>query len=155
MLPNIYSYVQEKYWSVGLFSYFKISNWLFIALGLPSIALSIYGVMVLYDTQWSMSKKGLYLSYTLLLLTTIAFTNIQSSTRFFSTHPFFYYSLAFLGLKHRAVRIWTIFYCLLGMFLYPAGFPWTWYQSPFIIIIFYQKDPINPRNAPFLLCQLL
>ena len=38
---NIYSYVQDNYWNVGFLTYFKLSNIVFILIGLPSIILSI------------------------------------------------------------------------------------------------------------------
>lgn len=123
--PNIYSYVQEKYWNVGLFNYFQRSNSIFILIGLPAILLSIYGIISQYNSKWGLTQLGIYMSFIILVLTTITMTNLQSSTRFFSTHPFFYFILAKLAQKTRIVRIWVIFYYLLGIFLYTVGFPWT------------------------------
>jgi Gpi18-like mannosyltransferase len=123
-LPNIYSYIQQKYWNVGLLHYFTLSNWIFIAIGTPAIILSLYGAATLYRPAWCVQAKGLYLSFLILLVMTVCFTNVQSSTRFFSTHPVFYYILAVLW-QWRGVRVWIIFYCLGGMFLFTVGFPWT------------------------------
>jgi phosphatidylinositol glycan class V len=48
--PNMYSYIQEKYWNVGLFNYFTSSNALFIAIGAPAIILSLCGLMACYNS---------------------------------------------------------------------------------------------------------
>jgi hypothetical protein len=122
---NLYSYVQEKYWNVGFLNYFKVSNAAFILIGTPAILISAYGVFTQYNSKWNFRLKGLFLSYFILLLMTIGFTNIQSSTRFFSTHPIFYYFLAIFAEKWRIVRFWIVLYCLMGMYLYTVGFPWT------------------------------
>ncbi len=123
--PNMYSYIQQKYWNVGLFNYFTSSNALFIAIGAPAIILSLCGLMACYNSQWNLRIKGLYLSFVILVIMTVCFTNIQSSTRFFSTHPIFYYILAIFSQKWKVVRIWIIFYYFAGIFLYTVGFPWT------------------------------
>ena len=123
--PNIYSYIQEKYWNVGLFNYITPSNALFIAIGTLAIILSVYGITVCYKSWWNLRVHGLYLSFGILVIMTVCFTNIQSSTRFFSTHPIFYYILATFSQRWRTVRIWIVFYYLSGIFLYTVGFPWT------------------------------
>lgn len=124
--PNLYSYVQEKYWNVGLFSYFQLNNGFFIVIGAPAIIISTYGVLTHFKSEWNLIEKGIYLSFLILLVMTICFTNIQSSTRFFSTHPIFYLILASLSLKWKLVRFWIMFYCLMGILLYTVAFPWTW-----------------------------
>ena len=71
--PNIYSYIQEKYWNVGIFNYFTPSNALFIAIGTPAIILSLYGMTVCYKSWWSLRANGLYLSFGILVIMTVCF----------------------------------------------------------------------------------
>ena len=121
----MYSYVQNKYWNVGFLNYFKISNLIFIAIGTPSIIIAIYGIKLYYRNFLEDKLRGILLSFVLLLLVIVGWTNIQSSTRFLSTHPLFYYILANLSLKYKVVRVWILFYYLIGIFFYTLAFPWT------------------------------
>jgi hypothetical protein len=102
-----------------------MENWIFILIGTPAILVSLLGICKTYDTKWTIKTKGMYLSFVILVLTTISFTNIQSSTRFFSTHPYFYYIIAGYAQRCKIIRFWSIFYCLAGIYLYTLAFPWT------------------------------
>lgn len=83
---NIYSYVQTHFWNVGFLTYFKLSNLVFILIGLPSIIFSLFFLTLpLFRVE-----PGLQLSFFILLVLTISMTNLQSSTRFLCTHPAFY-----------------------------------------------------------------
>ena len=121
-LPNVYSYVQQKYWNVGFLKYYSIGNLVFILIGTPAIG---FGLTFLgcYSRVWNLPGKGLYLSYCLLLAVTVTMTNLQSSTRFLSSHPIFYVGLG--SGQFRLGRIWCLAYCGLGLLLFPLGFPWT------------------------------
>lgn len=89
--------MQAKYWDVGLLTYYKLNNLLFIVLGLPAVILSILffpftsTVKYLFNLNMvSVCKLGLQISLLSYLLVTVLLTNIQSSTRFLCTHPAFY-----------------------------------------------------------------
>lgn len=65
----------------------------------------------------------------ILLAVTIAFTNIQSSTRFLCSHPLFYIN-AVVGMEDRPMwrfwfKGWSLGMCLCGIVLFAIGFPWT------------------------------
>lgn len=124
-LPNMYSYVQQKYWNVGVLRYWHFGNIVFISLGLPAIIISIIGLAKLYRFSLPIRQQGLYLSFLLLLLVTVLLTNIQSSTRFFSAHPVFILLLAHLARAWRVIRIWMITYYLCGCVMYSVAYPWT------------------------------
>ena len=119
-LPNVYAYVQQKYWNVGLFSYYQWGNAVFITLGAPAILVGLRGLS-LYSSNWSTPKKGLYLSYCILLAVTLLMTNLQSSARFLSSHPLFYIAIA----SSKTYIRWALIYCGVGMLLFTVGFPWT------------------------------
>jgi len=121
----MYSYVQRKYWNVGFLTYFKISNSIFIAIGMPVVIISIYGLKCYYAHFLQDRFKGILLSFVLLLIVIIGWTNIQSSTRFLSSHPIFYYILGQFSFRHKAIRVWILFYYFIGIFLYTLSFPWT------------------------------
>lgn len=120
-MSNVYSYVQAKYWQVGLFRYFQPHNILFIAIGIPALVPAIQ-CLLRWPRGASPRLHGLYLSFGILFLVTVCMTNLQSSTRFFSSHPLFYLGIVRLG---RAARCIALFYCLAGVGLFAAGFPWT------------------------------
>jgi Gpi18-like mannosyltransferase len=121
----MYSYVQQKYWSVGLLQYWNFGNIVFIALGLPAIAVSLIGLVKVYRFSLPVSQQALYLSFLLLLLVTILLTNIQSSTRFLSTHPIFILLLADLAARWSIIRIGILSYYFCGLVMYPVAYPWT------------------------------
>ena len=89
-------------------------------------------------------KKKVYvvsilLSFLILWLMTVLFTNVQSSNRFFSSHIGFYLLLAgILGSEssnEKMGKIWfgvkvllttyIVFYFWMGTILFTVGFPWT------------------------------
>ena len=123
-LISFYGSVQQKYWNVGFLKYYHPGNIVFIIIGTPAVLLGALGLFS-YEQKFNLNQKGLYLSFVILFVITAFFTNIQSSTRFFCGHPFFYYILAKWALNWRVVRIWSIFYWLTGILMYVVSFPWT------------------------------
>jgi hypothetical protein len=101
-----------------------MGNIVFILIGTPALLLGLTGLST-YSPTFTLRQKGLFLSFAILLVITIFFTNIQSSTRFFCGHPYFYFVLAQLAFKWRIVRLWSVFYWLTGIFMYVVAFPWT------------------------------
>jgi Gpi18-like mannosyltransferase len=123
-LLSFYGAVQDRYWNVGFLRYFNMGNIVFIIIGTPAV---IAGALCLlqYEKGFDLRQKGLYLSFVILFAITALFTNIQSSTRFFCGHAFFYFAMAKLAQSWRIVRLWAIFYWLTGIFMYVVNFPWT------------------------------
>lgn len=123
-LLSFYGAVQQRYWAVGFLNYFNLRNTLFIIIGTPAIIVAFLGLFQ-YSSSFNLRQKGLYLSFLILFGITSFFTNIQSSTRFFCGHPFFYYCMACLSMRVGAVKFWAVYYWLIGMFMYVVTFPWT------------------------------
>jgi hypothetical protein len=121
---GFYGAVQERYWNVGFLKYFTSGNLLFIIIGTPAVIVAFLGLFY-YEKTFDLRQKGLYLSFSILFVITVFFTNIQSSTRFFCSHPYFYYAMACLSVKLGLVKLWAVFYWIVGIFMYVVGFPWT------------------------------
>lgn len=124
-IPNIYSYIQDKFWQVGFLVYYQPDKLAPMLFGLPSIFIA---VMTLSST----TNHGLNLSYWLLLFVTIFFSNVHSSARFFSSHPLYYLSLSkFLLIKERFsfCQLVTLFYLVVynifGVVFFPQRFWWV------------------------------
>ena len=86
-----------------------------------------------FNTIWK-KQFELCCSYWLLLFVTICYSNVQSSARFFSSHPMYSINLAlFLAWKsrgrhtlaHGAILYYLIFYNVAGIIFFPIRFPWT------------------------------
>ena len=121
-----YGAIQEKYWNVGFLKYYHPGNIVFIIIGAPALLLGFCGLFT-YESRFNLKQTGLFVSFVILFIITTFFTNIQSSTRFFCAHPYFYYTLAKLAMNWRIIRIWSMFYWLTGIFMYVVNFPWTWF----------------------------
>ena len=131
----MYSYVQEKYWNVGLFSYYSKPNTVFILIGLPALVFSLLFI----SRPKNLHETSLQLSFCVLLAVTISMTNLQSSTRFLCSHPAFYVNCVsslygkdggVKGSKLRTVsekifKIWQLCYYYVGILLFSVEFPWT------------------------------
>ena len=123
-LLSFYGAIQDKYWAVGFLKYYHPGNIVFIIIGSPAVLLGLCTLFT-YNHKYNLRQKGLFLSFLVLFLITAFFTNIQSSTRFFCSNPYFYFGLAKIAMNWRIVRIWSIFYWLTGIFMYVVSFPWT------------------------------
>jgi len=131
-VPNIYSYIQTKYWSVGFLNYYTSTNFLFILIGIPSLLLSFSGFFKVFQklnlkyktTLYKINFVGIYLSFLILWGVSTFLANVQSSTRFLCSHPMFYIFLATL-VKNKLIKVWIISYNIVGSILFCLGFPWT------------------------------
>ena len=110
---------------MGFLKYFHPERTFFILIGLPSVVVSLL-------TLTNSGDFGLDLSYWILLFVTICYSNLQSSARFFSSHPLYAIGLA-RALIIRGKATWLqrgivgyfILYNWLGIIMFPARFPWT------------------------------
>lgn len=125
VVPNIYSYIQDKFWQVGFLVYYQPDKLGPMLFGLPSI---VFALVTLNSTK----NFGLNLSYWLLLIITIFFSNIHSSARFFSSHPLYYVGMSkFLIFRRRLnfVQLLTLFYLVVynifGVVFFPQRFWWV------------------------------
>jgi hypothetical protein len=78
--------------------------------------------------------KGLLISLVIITYLIVFHANVQSGTRFISTHPIFYLNLAHFLMQNNGklnlLKIFIIFYfCVFTMFglvFFPARFSWAW-----------------------------
>ena len=131
-----------------------MGNIVFIIIGTPAVITGAF-CLTQYSKNFDLRQKGLYLSYLVLFLITAFFTNIQSSTRFFCGHAFFYFGLARLAVHWRIIRLWALFYWLTGIFMYVVNFPWTWFVYPWLNVVYHNINVAtnppekNQANIPY------
>lgn len=125
MIPNIYSDVQDKFWKVGFLTYYRDDHYIPCLIGIPSCVVAILSL--------KRSKSlGLDISFWILLYVTVCLSNVQSSARFFASHPAYYLGAAnFMLVKdkmtflQRIGLLYFIAYNVFGIILFPIRYPWT------------------------------
>lgn len=103
--------------------YYQWNNLLFIIIGMPAVVVAAYALA--FYRPFTHVQQGLWLSFALLVLITVTVTNVQSATRFFAAHPVFYLGLLLLMKRFAIVKVVSLSYYFIGMFLYAVMFPWT------------------------------
>lgn len=102
-IPNIYSYIQAKYWKVGAFNYYTTTQLPNFVIALPMLALSFYGLVVNADFLLFRSKQKLiipfYYLWMALLMFSLVFVHIQVINRLFSFLPPVFWTLSRLYQK--------------------------------------------------------
>lgn len=129
-VPNVYSAVQDKFWHVGFLKYYHADRALMIIFGLYSIFCALLTAFNgLYKKQ-----PELCVSYWILMFVTIGYSNVQSSARFFSSHPIYSINLAlFLSQDKRAsprfkqsfILYYLMLYNIMGVIFFSVRIPWT------------------------------
>lgn len=90
-IPNIYSYLQTKYWNVGAFKYYTLTQLPNFVIALPMITLSFHGLMsnknvLLFQSKQTQIVPFYYLWVTLFVFS-LVFVHIQVINRLFSFLP--------------------------------------------------------------------
>lgn len=153
-IPLAYSYVQSKYWNVGLFNYYEFKQIPNFILAAPILYLFIKILSAYYSSVWSMIKgRGVKNSLKILFLDTptnrstglvfmvhisfltgvcALFVHIQVTTRLLaSSSPCLYWFAADYFKDSRLrnggklILIWFVGYCILGTILFSNNLPWT------------------------------
>lgn len=143
-LPNIYAYVQKRYWGNGFLAYYELKQVPNFLLASPIILLSLSAVVTFAHQVrsarpsaphwWRLNDLHLrqlpYMLHLLFLLcVAILFMHIQVTTRFLSACPCIYWHAASLvsksGLSSRMVSIYFACYSLLGACLFSTFYPWS------------------------------
>eukprot|EP00050_Salpingoeca_kvevrii_P012637 m.23995 g.23995 ORF g.23995 m.23995 type:complete len:249 (-) comp4202_c0_seq1:51-797(-) len=139
-LPLIYSHVQDAYWNVGLFRYYKLKQLPNFALAAPVVLLLWRGLSS-WSQEYGRNPKAVALSSThlmeygvpVLLTVVIVLTtaHVQIMTRVVcSMSPLLYWLAApMLGSKaHPSACVIIGFcavYCIVGTVLFANFYPWT------------------------------
>lgn len=151
-IPMPYSYVQSKYWDVGLLNYYELKQIPNFLLAAPILYLFIKILYAYHTDAFHMAKKfGMKKAFTKLFLdenrstglvymvhatfltvVCVLFVHIQVSTRLLaSSSPCLYWFAAdyFKG-RHwssgaKLILIWFVGYCVLGTILFSNHLPWT------------------------------
>lgn len=154
MIPTAYSYVQSKYWNVGLFNYYEFKQIPNFILSAPILYLFIKVLYGYFTRVWSMGKQlgmkktvkilfldmptnrstGLvYMVHTMFLtVVCVLFVHIQVSTRLLaSSSPCLYWFAVdyfkdlHLRKSGKLILIWFGGYCVVGTILFSNYLPWT------------------------------
>lgn len=153
-IPLPYSYIQSKYWNVGLFNYYEFKQIPNFLLAFPILFLFITKLISYYNVIWHMVSglgmkktfKNIFLNtpinrsiglvhmihITFLTIVCILFVHIQVSTRLLaSSSPCLYWFSADyfkdknLNKMGKLILLWFAGYCLLGTILFSNHLPWT------------------------------
>lgn len=137
--PNIYSYVEDKFWEVGFLKYYSTGQPFQVAFGLMTVAVAMTVLLVALKSRKlklnDLYSTGLVASLAIVAIITTFFANVQSGTRFFSTHPLFYVTCGWCCLRPFRTRKFSFFQkLLLGYFVlfnvagclwFPLRFNWA------------------------------
>lgn len=128
-IPNIYTYVQEKYWNIGLFRYYEKKQLPNFLLALPSLFLS-FEAIIHFGFRKRIVPWPFLVHALVLLLVAVPFMHIQVYTRFIaSSSPLFYWYCAEITRWKSApsyfVCLYFAFYTMLGTAMFCSYFPWT------------------------------
>lgn len=156
--PNVYSYIQSQYWQVGFLTYYKLSKSFFIIWGVYTFTFIGYSLRKYAQSLWekisgsnnegerqkkitpalsifqydNLHAHMIYTSFLFIISVFLAHT--QSSTRFFSSDPAFYWFAADIlyrehESKSKIAAVLLIFYFVhfnvSGTFLFANFMTWT------------------------------
>lgn len=146
ILPNIYSYVQRKYWNVGFLRYWTVEQIPNFIIALPIIIISFLGIWMFFGNNPLCSSSSgsdgscgfrkfiespttphVFL-LTFMFIYSLFNTHIQIITRLFSFQPIIYWVMAILYFRcTRSLKISIVCYSLLigliGTFLFQHHSP--------------------------------
>jgi phosphatidylinositol glycan class V len=130
-IPNVYSHVQAKYWNVGAFKYYTLSQIPNFLIASPMIALSIYGLYSNSNILLFRTKQRLLIPYYFLWLAlflfSLVFVHIQVINRLFSFLPPVFWTMSQLYRKSNQFQR-RVYIIIMGIY----------YSSiPFMIACFY------------------
>jgi GPI mannosyltransferase 2 len=150
--PNVYQYVQDRYWNVGLFRYYQLHQLPNFAIAAPTLLISISGIFVFVWSLLRRERGPVGLRYVVsdaapfvvhwFFLTCIALSvlHIQVVTRFMSATPPFYWFASAVFLSNIGPRIWLgqpqflvsfgvlvffLAFLVIGCLLHTNFYPWT------------------------------
>ncbi len=122
LLPNGYSYLQARFWDVGLFSYWQLKNITMLLWALPSYAVTVYSLTLeLPDRRGLLA--GLKLKTALFLGVSVTMAHFQSYTRFVSSNPLWLAALA--SMPGWLARLMLVTYNVSGLVFFSNGYVWT------------------------------
>jgi len=143
--PNMYAFVQAKYWDVGFMKSWRIAQLPNIMIASPAIFASTYGLFKIFiqadggfssfrTTSVDYIAGNILWMVSLVLCATV--THIQISMRFLSTLSMPYICIARIGAidglerfskKKRDAMVSTFFvsYALIGIVMFSNFYPWT------------------------------
>ena len=149
-LPNVYNYVQDRYWNVGLFRYYQVHQIPNFILASPTLILCCSGIAIFAYSWWSPRQRWssyyvpeaipFVLHWAFLTATSFAILHIQVVTRFMSATPPLYWFMAALVLSQKGPRstLWfhqpllsfsvvafSLAYLVVGSVLHTNFYPWT------------------------------
>lgn len=146
-MPNVYGYVQEKYWNVGFLTYWEIKQIPNFLLGLPMIIISLLAIfkyiradirrfftfcVQCHDIKISKDFASnplimpfiVYWVFNFVIIVFVA--NTQIITRMLCSMPALYWFICdSLYTKNKWVLFYFLAYLLIGTHLFSNFYPWT------------------------------
>lgn len=142
-LPNVYTYVQQAHWELGLFSYWQLKQLPNFLLASPAVIVVLVSTATFARSCWAAGLDASFRAHGLLgpmmvphvvqmcALTLLALLvmRVEVVTRFLcAACPSFHWWLAHFSLNPRWapwVYIYVISYVMLGILLHANRLPWT------------------------------
>ena len=131
---SIYSHVQKSFWNVSLFSYWKLANWPYFVLMIPTLIVST-SAAVYFVKDWIKHRKvpvnhlpylaqmGLLTAFTLFV------ANVQILTRILSSCPLYFWTIERVtreeGKFGKLILAIHLGYFLVGPIVFANGINWT------------------------------
>jgi phosphatidylinositol glycan class V len=132
-VPNIYSYVQGKYWNVGFLAYYDLQQLPNFLIATPMILLSMHGiysfvkqtglgeVLMFWRGKEEVDQQPLYYLWAFLLFFSMLYVHIQAVNRLFSWLPPLFWTLADVY-ERAAPSRQILLLTLLGIYFGPISY---------------------------------
>lgn len=145
IMPNIYAYVQEKYWNVGLFKYWELKQIPNFALAFPIIFISVKAIWTYLNSDFirfftcgaQCKKIGKSFAENPLVMPFVAYwavnfvilvfvANVQIITRMLCSLPAVYWFICDgFSIRYQWVIGYSLVYLCVGTMLFSNFYPWT------------------------------
>lgn len=126
IVPNVYPYVQQRYWNVGFLRYYEWKQLPNFFIAAPVLSCSIVGIYRYARLEkgillfWQRSKspaRPLYYMWAFLIAFSMCFVHIQAVNRIFAFVPMLWWTVADLYVRHPRLTL-----AVLGVYMGPIAY---------------------------------
>ncbi|EAZ51551.1 multi-pass transmembrane protein [Cryptosporidium parvum Iowa II] len=150
LIPNIYSFVQDEYWSNGIFNYWRIEKFDKFILIIPFILVTIYSIKIFFIKRSKKDKNnvfsiiyqildhfqhcysvfGYFFQIYFLLISILLYGYVEVIIRLFNCIPLYFTLMGYFFQNQNPklsnlLLIYQIFTFIFGSIWFPNFLPWT------------------------------